>query len=84
MVQPPEDLDLAPEAGRAQDRPELRPQDLDGHQPAELVVLGQIDPSHAAATQLLEHPIAGLQRRTDRSQFAGHRTLPGCTKWGSP
>ena len=53
-LQPAENLDLAAETGRAQDRRELRPQDLDGHPLVALDVLREIDPGHASAAQLLE------------------------------
>ncbi len=52
MLQVGGDFDLLEEPLRAQDRRELRSQDLDGDLPAVLTVSSEIDRRHAAAAEL--------------------------------
>ena len=58
MLQRSGGLDLGHESLATDDRGQLRPQDLDGHLPIVLQVVGQVDGGHSAGPQLSHDVVA--------------------------
>ena len=77
MTQPAEDPSLLDELRLRFDRPQLRPQDLDGHRAIEPDVARQVHGSHAAACELAQQLVVGRQSRTQALKESRHVTRTG-------
>ena len=73
--------DLPDEPLRAEDRAQLRPQDLEGHLAVVLEVVGQIDGRHAAPPQLALEGIAADESGVQTGELIGVGHVPRYGGW---
>src|SRR3954447_3708576 len=81
MGEPGGDLNLASEALRAEERAELRPENLERHLAVVLEVVGQVDGRHTAAPELAVQGVAADEGGVQAGELIGVGHVPRYDGW---
>ena len=81
MGEPGGDPDLADEPLRAEDRAQLRPEDLERHLAVVLEIVGEVDGRHAAAPELALEGVAVGEGSGEAGELIGVGHVPRYGGW---